>query len=171
MKARRQPPRRKLVPRPRARARAVVFRRILVPVDFTAGSDLALRHAASLAVAHRARVLPVHVTPPLCLTVNCGYGPVNREGPDEELLQRTRARLQRLVHRLVPKKLAKAVTVRSGHPTEQIVLAANEWKADLIVLLAHQLKGAHPAPLTHTVDGLVREVGCPVLVLHAREQC
>jgi nucleotide-binding universal stress UspA family protein len=151
----------------RTSAGAVVFKRILVPVDFTAGSDRALRHAAALGRTHRARILPLHVTPPICFSVDCGYGPVNRAVPDEDSLRRTRAHLQRLVHRLVPKELAEAVIVQSGEPTEQIVMAAKEWRADLLIVLAHEALGRSSVPPTHTVDRLVREVCCPVLVLHS----
>ena len=138
-----------------------------MPVDFSAGSDHALQHAARLAMAQRARVLPLHVTPPICFTVDCGYGPVNRQVPDEKSLRRTRVLLQRLVHRFVPAELAEEVTVRSGEPIGQIVSVAKEWKADLIVVLAHGMLGKDSTPPTHTVDRLVREVSCPVLVLHA----
>jgi len=149
----------------------VVFKRILVPVDFSAGSDCALRHAASLARAHQARVLPLHVTPPICFTVDCGYGPVNRAVPDGDSLRETRVRLQRLVHRIVPVKLAEEVRVCSGDPIEQILVAAKDWRADLIVMLAHVPLGSDLTPLTHTVDRLVREVHCPVLALHAPSAC
>jgi nucleotide-binding universal stress UspA family protein len=146
----------------------VGFRRILVAVDFSAGWDKALRHTAALARAHRARVLPLHITPPICFTVDCGYGPVNRQMADEHSLQQTRVRLQRLVHRFVPAKLTEDVTVRSGEPIGQIVTVAKEWKADLIVMLAHGMPGTDSTCPTHTVDRLVREVRCPVLVLHAQ---
>ena len=145
------------------------FARILVPVDFTAGSEKALRFAASLAQLHHARILPIHVTPPMCFTVDCGYGPVDRTEPDEESLRQTRTRLRKLVHRLVPAKLAEEVTVCSGKPIEHIIKAATERKADLIVMLAHDAMGRKPTPLTHTVDRLVRETRCPVLVVHAEE--
>ncbi len=72
----------------------MVFKRILVPVDFTAGSDWVLEHAAALARTYHARVLPLHVTPPICFTVDCGYGPVNRAVPDKNSLRRTRVKLQ-----------------------------------------------------------------------------
>src|SRR5262245_34636359 len=65
----------------RARAAPVIFKRILVPVDFRAGSSRALQQA--LALAHQARILALHVTPPICINVDCGYGPVNRQVPDE----------------------------------------------------------------------------------------
>ena len=97
----------------------MVFKRILVPVDFSAGSDHALQHAAALALAYQARVLPLHVTPPICFTADCGYGPVNHAVPDANLLRQTRTRLQRLMHRFVPAELAEEVTVRSGEPIEQ----------------------------------------------------
>lgn len=144
----------------------MIFERILVPVDFTAGSDRALRHAAALARTSRARVLPLHVTLPICFKVDCGYGPVNRQEPDQDSLRRTRARLRGLVHRIVPRKLAEDVIVQSGEPTEQIVMAAREWGADLIIMLAHEVRGKNSVPPTHTVDRLVREVRCPVLILH-----
>jgi nucleotide-binding universal stress UspA family protein len=153
--------------RRRASVAPVMFRRILVPVDFSAGSGCVLRHAASLARAHRARVLPIHVTPPICFTVDCGYGPVNRAVPDDDALHETRVRLQRLVHRIVPAPLAEEVIVRCGEPMEQIVAAAKEWKADLIIMLAHVPLGGDLTPVTHTVDRLIREVRCPVLALHA----
>jgi nucleotide-binding universal stress UspA family protein len=133
-------------------------------VDFSAGSDRALRHTAALARTHHARVLPLHVTPPICFTADCGYGPVNRQVPDKDSLRQTRARLQRLVHRIVPAELAEDVTVSNGEPIEQMVTTATEWKADLIIMLAHDALGLPPP--THKVDRLVREVRCPVLVLH-----
>ena len=154
-------------PLARASADSVVFKRILVPVDFTAGSDRALRLAAALALADRARVLPIHVTPPICFTADCGYGPVNRKMPDEDSLRQTRARLQRLVHRFVPAELAEEVTVRNGEPIEQIMIAAKAWKADLTIMFAHGALGGDSTRPTHTVDRLVREVRCPVLVVHA----
>lgn len=153
-------------PLARASAGSVVFKRILVPVDFTAGSDRALRHAAALALAHRAHVLPIHVTPPICFTADCGYGSVSRAVPDEDSLRQTRARLQRLVHRFVPVELAEELAVRSGEPIEQIMIAAKEWRADLIIMLAHE--GGDSPPPTHAVEHVVREVRCPVLVLHAQ---
>ena len=138
-------------------------------MDFTAGSERALRNASSLAQLHRARVFPIHVTPPICFTVDCGYGPVNRTVPDEDSLRQTRTQLQRLVHGIVPAALAEEVTVCSGDPIDQIVRAATERKADLIVMLAHDALGRKSMPLTHTVDRLVRETRCPVLVVHAGE--
>ncbi len=143
----------------------VEFKRILVPVDFTAGSDRALRHAAAIGRIYHGRVLPLHVTVPICFTTDCGYGPVNREVPNAASLRRRRAQLQRLVHRIVPKELAETVIVQSGEPIEQIKIAAKEWKSDLVIMLAHNaLDGASPPK--HTVDRLVREIRCPVLLLH-----
>lgn len=154
---------------PRPDAAPGELARILVPVDFSAGSEAALRRAASRAQLHHARVLPIHVTAPICFTVDCGYGPVNRKEPDEDSLRQTRARLRKLVHRFVPAELAEEVTVCSGEPNEQIVRATAERKADLIIMLAHGALGRKSAAPTHTVDRLVRETRCPVLVVHACE--
>jgi nucleotide-binding universal stress UspA family protein len=145
---------------------AVAYRRILVPVDFKAGSDAALRQATALALAHHARILPVHVTRPICFTMDYGYGPVNRAVPDETSLRQTGKRLDRLVHRVMPSPLASNVSVRSGEPVDEIVAAAKEWKADLIVVNAHEALGRESESGSHTLDHLIRQVGCPVLVIH-----
>ena len=71
------------------------------------------------------------------------------------------------MHRFVPAELAEEVTVRNGEPIEQIMIAAKAWKADLIIMFAHGALGGDSTRPTHTVDRLVREVRCPVLVLHA----
>ena len=160
-------PKRHAPRRPQARVGSIAFQRILVPVDFTAGSDLALSHAAALARLHHARVLPLHVIPPISCTVDYGYGEVQRQFPDEASLRRRQVRLRHLLHRIMPERQPDEVIVRSGEPIEQIALAAKEWRADLIIMLAHSFAGKNSTPPTHTVDGLVREVRCPVLLLHA----
>ena len=141
------------------------FKRILVPLDFSAGSEGALRQAATLAALHQARVLPLHVTPPICFTADCGYGPVERTLPDETALRRKTARLEKLVRRIIPKEAAAAIRVCCGQPGEQILKAAQEWRADLILLFAHDRAGLKSAAPTHTVEQLVRLACCPVLLL------
>ena len=143
----------------------VTFKQILVPVNFTAGSERALRHAAKLAAANHAKVLPLHVTSPICFTTDCGYGPVNQELPDEALMRRCRAKLRRMAQRVFPAPLAGDIIVRSGQTIEQIVLAAKEWKIDLIIMVARDGTLGDPQA-QHTVDAVMRQVRCPVLVLH-----
>src|SRR5262249_38967796 len=110
-------------------------------------------------------------TPAICFTVDCGYGPVCRAVPDEASRRERRGRLQRLVNRVVPARLAEEVTVGSGEPVEQIARAATERKADLIVVMAHDASSGDSPCLTHTVDRLLRGIRCPLLVVHAGRAC
>jgi nucleotide-binding universal stress UspA family protein len=82
---------------------ATLFRRILVPHDFSRHATRALRVAADLAAAHKGRLVVLHALPPVYPVV--GLPPVAlrksfpppAEGP--ELVRRVRERLEALVAR------------------------------------------------------------------------
>jgi nucleotide-binding universal stress UspA family protein len=58
--------------------------------------------------------------------------------------------------------------VLQGEPREQIVEAARDWKADLLVVGARGLGGLAGALLGSVSTAVVRRAGCPVLVVKGR---
>ena len=52
---------------------------------------------------------------------------------------------------------------RMGQPAEEIVAAANDWSANLIVLGTHARKGLDRLMLGSTAEGVLRRARCPVL--------
>ena len=147
------------------------FTRILVPIDFTWESEKPLRYASLLAETHGGKVLLLHVTKPIKLCVDCGYGPVNREVPDEPQARRDRSRLRRFAVNHLRESLLNEILIRNGEAAEQIISAARERKADLIVLCAHEETAGKDSIRSHqTTEHVARFAPCPVLVVRRHEQ-
>jgi len=144
--------------------------RILVPIDFTRESAKPLRYAALLAETHGGRVLLLHVTAPIKLCVDCGYGPVNREGEDEVQKAQDCSRLRRFAVRHLQPELLGEILVRSGAAAEEILRVAREVKADMIVLCAHETAEENSIRSHETVERVTRLAPCPVLVVRRHEQ-
>jgi nucleotide-binding universal stress UspA family protein len=56
-----------------------------------------------------------------------------------------------------------------GKPAHEIVRAANDWRADLIVVGSHGRGGMKRMVLGSVAEGVTRHAACPVLVVRAPE--
>ena len=122
------------------------IRRILAAFDGSEDSRRAVLHARRLARRHLARLSVVQVVPPLISTADFGYGPVQRRVVDGNTMQQTKRRLTKLVH-------GKAASlVRCGSARAQILSAAQDLRADLIVMGTDQ-------------NQLPEPVVCPILIV------
>lgn len=142
-------------------------RRILVPVDFSAGSHDAVRHARAIARQFGSTLsvlyaLPAADVPAWALQF---FG---RDLPPSDAGDRARA-LHRLAALIVAERLDPLRTtglVRAGRPDEVITQYAKEIDADLIVMGTH---GEHEG--TPVVGDVVRRVlnaaPCAVLTVPA----
>jgi nucleotide-binding universal stress UspA family protein len=59
--------------------------------------------------------------------------------------------------------------VQSGKPSAEIVKAAAEWPADLIVIGSHGRRGIERALLGSVAEAVLRHAPCPVLVVPGKE--
>jgi nucleotide-binding universal stress UspA family protein len=55
--------------------------------------------------------------------------------------------------------------VRAGAPADEIVAAAREWRADLIVTASHGRSGMPRLLLGSTAESVLRQAGCAVMVV------
>ena len=115
-------------------------RLIVAAFDGSADSKRALKEAQRLARRHHARLAVVQVVPPITRQADYGYGPVTRVLNNVEAETATRRHLNRML-RAKADSARLEVVVRSGNPWEQILKAANQLHADLIVM------GFHPHEL------------------------
>jgi universal stress protein A len=145
--------------KPFAKPKPWKISRILVPVDFSEPSEMAVSHACALAAAHGATITLSHVGEPL--------------HPDwffdTTLLQRDIIQqAQKALDELVKKYCAGIKTkteMRFGHPVETIILSAQKMKADVIVVGTHGRSGVKHALLGSVAERVARQAPCPVLVV------
>jgi nucleotide-binding universal stress UspA family protein len=141
------------------------FRRILIAVD---GSPLAA-HAADagieLARSLGGELALIHVVDPAqCWAPELGV-------PAAELIQSAEQDARRLLAEFRPRATLQGPPlefVQVGKPAHEIVKAAREWPADLIVIASHGRGGISRLLLGSVAEGVIRHAPCPVLVVRAQ---
>jgi nucleotide-binding universal stress UspA family protein len=137
------------------------LRVILAATDFSAPARRALTRAALLAQAHRAKLVIFNVlNVPAEALETMGARP-------SELARHFRAQLEREAVRASPGPgLRRGETdFRFGRPFVEIVRAARDWGAGLIVLGAHGERGVRGPLLGTTAEKVIRKSELPVLVV------
>ena len=144
---------------------AVLFNMILCAVDFSAPSIKAVDYAISLAEHARARLLLLHVVdwfvPP---TMRLGaLDDVRREWERESLAQ---------LRAIVPERTRRVCHVEErlgvDRPSHEIMRAAAETSADLIVLGVSGHGALDRAVLGSATHDVIRRATCPVLTVRLR---
>jgi nucleotide-binding universal stress UspA family protein len=136
------------------------IRTILVPIDLSEESYRALEFALPLAKRFDATVHAVHVYEGAQQLSSIATGPVLFS--DSEIARRIEKEADRRCG-MGPKR--SKCHIRSGKPLREIVAAAEELKADLIVIATHGTGGLKHLMLGSTAEKTVRYAPCPVLVV------
>jgi nucleotide-binding universal stress UspA family protein len=139
-------------------AKAIPYRRILVPLDCSLRPESAVHLAACIAREHDAEVILAHVVPPVELT---GDGPP--EAGDVELERRLLAEVTR---RLRAQELRVGVIIAGGADVrgELGALVAREH-ADLVVLTSHGHTGCTERSLGSVAHHVVEHSNAPLLIV------
>ncbi len=137
-----------------------MFNKILLAYDGSDPAQKAFERCLEMASSFRAELSIVGVIRP----------PEFAEDVETEaVIESARARFDREIAALSPRASAAGITpritVRVGHPAEQIIAAAEEWGADLIVT-GHRGKGLFERWLLGSVSRLVIAYAhCAVMVV------
>ncbi len=148
--------------RRRGKTRTFAVRRIVVPIDFSETSILALPYAAALAEWFGAEIILLHVIEPLPLPADSGYVPADLQIADEDIAKN---HLLRLCHEVFKNTVPARAIVRTGQPFDEITLTAASLGAEMIVLTTHGHTGLTHVLLGSTAERVVRHADCPVLVV------
>ena len=144
--------------------------RILVPIDFSDTARKALQYAVPFAAAFEAEVVLVHVMQPYSIPPEIGYAPPQWSVTQRDLMESARDGLDTLRAREIGARARSKVLVREGVPWHEIVAAARESNADLIILATHGRTGFKHALLGSVAERVVRHAPCPVLVVRETER-
>jgi nucleotide-binding universal stress UspA family protein len=145
-----------------------MFRRILVPADFTDVTARPLTLALDLARAGAGSVVLLTVVDdsfpnPDILSFQLPWADYHRHLRDE-----AQRRLEQLTKEVSGAGGVEICVVR-GHPARTIVRFATEEACDLIVMATHGTRGLQHALLGSVTDKVIRQVHCPVLVVRLHD--
>jgi len=148
-----------------------LFKKILVPIDFSPCSEEAFRVALALAKTFQAELLLLHVIDTGALTTfnQLGLLAVPSDAHGQKRRLRHHARLQ--VRRLLESEEARGVTAKrivlEGGPFVEIAKTARVEKVDLVVMGSYGGRSGNMDKIFFgsTAEKVVRTAGCPVLTV------
>ncbi len=145
------------------------FKRILVAVDDAPCSEKAILYAKEMADAFHASVALVTVIPPTSPT-NFGADPLLGQQPVivpevSEMEQENAQKYLEKISREFKDSNEVYLFNRIGSIKEEILAAAQEWSADLIVMGSNGRTGFDHFISGSVSESVIRKATCPVLVV------
>ena len=124
-------------------------RRILVPTDFSIGAKGALRYAADLAGACKSEIVIMHVIEPYVFPLEPRVSQHPDHGAWRDKTQAELTQLGNSVHEETG--LPTSTLIRTGRAFQEIIRAAKDSDADLIVMgsASYAAEGAYLAARKH----------------------
>jgi glycine betaine transporter len=137
---------------------------ILVPTDFSEGSEHALDYALELAGKLGATVHLVNVIGIPMLGVP-ELGVALTGATIDSIVVENQTQLDKLADRKRAQGTIGQAVLRTGDARDSILQAAEELHADLIVMGTHGRRGVSRALLGSIAETVVRSAPCPVLTI------
>ena len=140
------------------------FSHIVAPTDFSPNSERAVDYALQLARRLGAKLTLLHVVPePSALDYSMeGVSVQEIQGWEEEAEERLTERLTRAQ---LEYKEVDALRASALHPRDQIVRAAADLSADLLVISTHGYTGWKHLLFGSDAEKILERAPCPVLVV------
>lgn len=140
------------------------FGEVLVPTDFSSRSDRAVNYAVELARRLESHLTLLHVVPaPYAIDYTLGGIP---DGKWEEVRHRADQKLEAALQRARIRYESVDTLVRVGSDLhEEMIGAAREVNADLVVLSTHGYKGWKLLLFGSDAEELLIKIPCPVMVI------
>jgi nucleotide-binding universal stress UspA family protein len=135
------------------------IKHILCPVDLRHDSDKALRYAAALARACKAKLFVCY-----CTEEPAGAGVPNRPDPNEEIKKVFRRTLSYYSAETINLDW-ESIILEDNSPAEAITREAGTRGIDLVVMCSRR-RPLRAALLGSTTESVYRTAPCPVLVVH-----
>jgi universal stress protein A len=152
----------------------LVYKRILVPIDFSEHSKKTVSYATAFASQYNATVQLLHVfeipdyaaTPYGRRSQTCNQMKSQVDAAEQE----ARENLTAFENQLLNAGVKVEAYVRVGFPFDEIVQMANHFDVDLIIVGSHGYTGMTRLLLGSTAERVVERAPCPVLVVKERRR-
>jgi len=143
--------------------------RILVPIDFSPHSEVALRYGTALASRVEASVDLLHVVedPVATGAWSSAIAIPNLSELREQLIDEAARRLERYRAPAAGARVPMRTAVRAGPPAHTITEYATTLGIDLIVMGRHGRSGLAHLVMGSVAERVLRHAPCPVLTLRS----
>lgn len=141
---------------------------LLVPLDFSHGTNLLLDQATRLAQGPESRIILLHVIEPIPTNIPVGasmdvlIAPIVENTPSQESLQQ---RVEALAQPLREQGLAVEAHATIGLPVPEILDCAEREQADYILLGSHGRGALYHLFSGSVVTGVLKKTTRPVVVI------
>ena len=144
--------------------RPLCLTKLLVPIDFSAGTKDVLCYAAAFARRFGASLTLLHVIKPIC-EIDFGYGSVVRRCQSQAVVDNIKARLNTLGKRRLGLCFKPPALVFTGSVEKEIVIAARQLDMDLIIIGTQGVWHPPETPGNRIAEQVIRCAPCPVLIV------
>lgn len=142
---------------------------ILVPVDFSSGTDSIIEYAASLATTMRRPLILLHVAAPDPDFVGYAAGPDTVRKQVAEEFRNEHRELESMKERLTGRGIQTEALLIQGPTVEKILSEQKRLGADWIVIGTHGHSAVYDLLVGSITEGVLRHTGCPVVVVPCRQ--
>ena len=141
-----------------------MFNHILVPLDGSDNSELALAHAFSLAEAYGGARITL-----LAVMLRFPESKIHVPSLDAQSEERGKAYLSSVVAKHGPRSMPLDLSVKLGVPASEIIAAARGRDIDIIVMATHGTTGVErdQRSIGSTAWRVLHDAPCPVLLVPA----
>src|SRR3954451_10003570 len=142
------------------------IRRLLVPIDFSAGSDRASQYAAVLARALGASVHLLHVLEESFAThAVWDEDALDVSARRERAVRESEAKLSAIAAGFASTAATVTIEVRCGRAAREILAVSERRGTDLVVMGTHGRTGLQHLLHGSVAEHVLREAPCPVLAV------
>ena len=142
-----------------------MIKKILVPIDFSNYSKKALHYTVSFAQQFNSEIDLVYVIEPIIYPADLSMGQLVIPQTNLDFQEKAEEELKELAQSEIGDLLNYNIFVRTGKPFMEIIEAAKEIDADLIIIATHGHTGVEHLLFGSTSEKVVRKAPCPVLTL------
>ncbi len=154
----------------------ITIKKIFCPTDFSEPSlealdtarGLAVRFGAELHIMHCAEPIPVPTTP--TAQIGMPTETMDVSGYQKHIVDRAKESLEELAKKHANQDVKVQIHLSEGKPQNEIVMAAKEIGADLMVISSHGTSGLRRFIFGSVADKIIRTSPCPVLTMTPEQE-
>jgi len=142
---------------------------ILVPIDFSDGSNLALSTALDYAKTLNSKIHLLHIIQPISYPIGMEIAHYNFSDVEKDMIDTSRKNLKDLIKDPMYSQISFEIVVLNGtSSSNSIIQYSIENNIDMICIATHGSSGLEHFLFGSTTEKVLRKAECPVLVVRKK---